>query len=74
MVEGIRLARIKIQTEPLMMYYVKADEEGWLCIYKTPMVQGRKKKEVHSKKLAILEDKEEGEALLEDEAVFKEDL
>lgn len=57
MAEGIRIARIRIKKEPDMMYYVKADEEGWLCIYKTPMVQGRKKKEEPSKKLALLEEK-----------------
>ena len=54
---GDRIARIRIKKEPNMMYYIKADEEGWLCIYKTPMVQGRKKKEIPSKKLALLEEK-----------------
>jgi len=61
--ESIRLARIRIKKEPNMLYFVKADEEGWLCIYKTRMVQGRRKDAIKnqkvSPKLALLQDEDE---------------
>jgi len=32
--EPVMVARIKIKRELKTLYYVKADENGWLCIYK----------------------------------------
>jgi hypothetical protein len=50
---GERIAKIKIQREPGYLYYVKSDEEGWLCVYKAILARngGRKKNDIlsHSK-------------------------
>ena len=42
-----RVAKVRVKREPGNLYYVKADEEGWLCIYKVKMARGggRKKKD-----------------------------
>ena len=42
MTEHIRIARLRMQREPGMLYYVKADEQGWICVYK--VLGGKKKK------------------------------
>jgi len=37
---GERIARLRIQREPNVLYYVKSDEQGWLCVYKTELKRG----------------------------------
>jgi hypothetical protein len=46
---GERIARIRIQRDPTMLYYVKADEEGWLCVYKTQSVHKGKSRVIKRK-------------------------
>lgn len=46
---GERIARVKIQREPGYLYYVKADEQGWLCIHKAILNRGGKTKNVPDK-------------------------
>lgn len=41
---GERIARLKIQREPNMLYYVKSDEAGWLCVFKTELKRGGTRK------------------------------
>lgn len=45
MSEPERIARVRFKREPNYLYYVKSDEEGWLCIYKTALKRGGKRKE-----------------------------
>ena len=40
---GERIARLKIQREPSRLYYVKADEQGWICVYKADLKRNKKK-------------------------------
>jgi len=35
-----RVAKVRIKKEIGYLYYVKSDEEGWLCIYRT--IAGKK--------------------------------
>jgi len=42
---GERIARIKQQREKGYLYYVKSDEDGWLCVHKAIMKRGGKKKD-----------------------------
>jgi hypothetical protein len=39
-----RIARVKVKRESGFLYFVKSDEEGWLCIYKTELKRGGKTK------------------------------
>jgi hypothetical protein len=45
---GERIARLRIQREPNFLYYVKADEQGWLCVYKAELKRGGRKKNAKS--------------------------
>jgi len=46
---GERIARVKIQREPGALYYVKSDDDGWLCIFKATMARGGRKKKAEEK-------------------------
>lgn len=51
-----RVARVKHMREPGYLYYVKSDDDGWLCIYRSEM---RPKKNPPVKKEDIKEKEEE---------------
>lgn len=53
-----RIARVKIKREPGRLYYVKSDEEGWLCIYKTNL-KGKPKTEPEPKQETKQEEKDD---------------
>ena len=40
---GERIAKIRVQREVGYLYYVKADEDGWLCVYKALLQKGGQK-------------------------------
>jgi len=51
-----RVAKIRVKRELGNLYYVKSDEEGWLCIYKAKLNRGGKKKK-DDKKDKVIDDK-----------------
>ena len=61
---GERIARIKIQREPGAMYYVKADDQGWLCIYKTELKRGGGAKKKDDKSLQSNQERTQTEQAL----------
>lgn len=41
---GVKIARLNKMREPGYLYYVKDDEDGYLCVYRSEMGKNRKKK------------------------------
>ena len=41
---GELIARLKIKREAGKLYYVKSDQDGWLCVYVAVLKRGGKKK------------------------------
>jgi hypothetical protein len=59
MIMAERIARVKFKREPGYLYFVKSDEEGWLCIYRAIMKRGGTKKEKVKEEIKEVKEEED---------------